>query len=88
MSLMNVSISAVVPDLNTTVSGVQPAIALEPLVSAAFILLGGKVADLIAAIQAYLDAHNENPKPFIWTASIDSILEKVGRCKAVLETVH
>ena len=46
------------------------------------------VPDLIAAIHAYLDAHNEDPKPFIWTASIDSILEKVGRCKAVLETVH
>jgi len=46
------------------------------------------VPDLVAAIQAYLDAHNEDPKPFIWTASIDSILEKVGRCKAVLETVH
>jgi transposase len=46
------------------------------------------VPDLITAIQAYLDAHNEDPKPFIWTASIDSILEKVGRCKAVLETVH
>jgi transposase len=46
------------------------------------------VPELIAAIQHYLDAHNEDPKPFIWTASIDSILEKVGRCKAVLETVH
>ena len=44
------------------------------------------VPDLITAIQAYLDAHNEDPKPFVWTASIDSILEKVGRCKAVLET--
>ena len=38
-SLMNVSISAVVHDLNTTVSGVQSAIALEALVSAAFILI-------------------------------------------------
>ena len=37
-SLMNVSISAVVRDLDTTVSGVQSAIALEALVSAAFIL--------------------------------------------------
>jgi transposase len=46
------------------------------------------VPDLIAAIQHYLDAHNDDPKPFIWTASIDSILEKVRRCKAVLETVH
>jgi hypothetical protein len=37
-SLMNVSISKVVEDLGTTVSGVQGAIALEALVSAAFIL--------------------------------------------------
>jgi hypothetical protein len=37
-SLMNVSISAVVHDLHTTVSGVQSSIALEALVSAAFIL--------------------------------------------------
>jgi hypothetical protein len=36
-SLMNVSISAVVRDIGTTVSGVQSAIALEALVSAAFI---------------------------------------------------
>jgi transposase len=46
------------------------------------------VPDLITAIQQYLDAHNEDPKPFVWTASIDSILEKVARCKAVFETVH
>jgi transposase len=46
------------------------------------------VPDLITAIEDYLSAHNNDPKPFIWTASIDSILEKVGRCKAVLETVH
>jgi transposase len=46
------------------------------------------VPDLITAIEDYLSAHNNDPKPFVWTASIDSILEKVGRCKAVLETVH
>jgi MFS family permease len=46
-SLMNVSISAVVHDLHTTVGGVQSAIALEALVSAAFILIGSKVGDLI-----------------------------------------
>jgi transposase len=46
------------------------------------------VPDLIIAIEDYLEAHNDDPKPFVWTASIDSILEKVGRCKAVLETVH
>ena len=46
------------------------------------------VPDLIAAIEDYLEAHNDDPKPFVWTASVDSILEKVGRCKAVLETVQ
>jgi MFS family permease len=53
-SLMNVSISAVVRDLDTTVSGVQSAIALEALVSAAFILIGGKVGDLIGRKRAYI----------------------------------
>jgi len=46
------------------------------------------VPELIEAIEEFLAAHNDDPQPFIWTASIDSILEKVGRCKAVLETVH
>jgi EmrB/QacA subfamily drug resistance transporter len=53
-SLMNVSISAVVEDLDTTVSGVQSAIALEALVSAAFILIGSKVADLVGRRRAYV----------------------------------
>src|SRR6476660_1156620 len=53
-SLMNVSIAAVVDDLDTTVSGVQSAIALEALVSAAFILIGSKVGDLIGRKRAYV----------------------------------
>jgi EmrB/QacA subfamily drug resistance transporter len=53
-SLMNVSISAVVKDLDTTVSGVQSAIALEALVSAAFILISSKVGDLIGRKRAYV----------------------------------
>ncbi len=53
-SLMNVSIAAVVKDLDTTVSGVQSAIALEALVSAAFILIGSKVGDLIGRKRAYV----------------------------------
>ena len=53
-SLMNVSISAVVHDLDTTASGVQSAIALEALVSAAFILIGSKIADLIGRKRAYV----------------------------------
>jgi len=53
-SLMNVSISSVVEDLDTTVSGVQGAIALEALVSAAFILIGSKVGDLIGRKRAFV----------------------------------
>ena len=53
-SLMNVSISSVVRDLDTTVSGVQSAIALEALVSAAFILIGSKVGDLFGRKRAYV----------------------------------
>jgi len=53
-SLMNVSISAVVHDLGTTASGVQSAISLEALVSAAFILIGSKIGDLIGRKRAYI----------------------------------
>jgi MFS family permease len=51
---MNVSISAVVHDLDTTASGVQSAIALEALVSAAFILIGSKIGDLFGRKRAYI----------------------------------
>jgi MFS family permease len=43
-----------VEDLGTTVSGVQSAIALEALVSAAFILISSKVGDLIGRKKAYI----------------------------------
>jgi EmrB/QacA subfamily drug resistance transporter len=53
-SLMNVSISAVVHDLDAEASGVQSAIATEALVSAAFILVGSKIGDLIGRKRAYV----------------------------------
>ncbi len=52
-SIMNVSITAVARDLDTTVSSIQSAIALEALVSAAFILISSKVGDLIGRKRAY-----------------------------------
>src|SRR5262249_25969456 len=52
-SLTIVSISAFVRDLDTTASGVQSAVALEALVSAAFIPIGSKIADLIGRKLAY-----------------------------------
>jgi hypothetical protein len=32
----------------------------------------------------YIDRHNKNPKPFIWTAKASDILAKVSRAKIVL----
>ncbi|MBI2878400.1 MAG: IS630 family transposase [Candidatus Rokubacteria bacterium] len=46
------------------------------------------VAALVKAIEEYLEHNNENPKPFVWTASVEQILEKVSSCKAILETLH
>ncbi len=53
-SIMNVSLSAVVKDLGTTVSDIQSAIALEALVSAAFILSSSKIGDIIGRKRAYV----------------------------------
>jgi transposase len=45
------------------------------------------VPDLIAAIEACLQANNNDPKPFIWTATAEEILEKVRRGRATLESI-
>ena len=45
------------------------------------------VPDLIAAIEAYLEAHNNDPKPFVWTATTDDILAKVARGRVALQAV-
>jgi transposase len=46
------------------------------------------VEDLIAAIQEFLAAWNEAPKPFVWTATVDSILAKLSRCRPTLEQIQ
>ena len=46
------------------------------------------VPDLIAAIQEYIDAHNNDPKPYVWTATAESILAKVARGRVALEAVN
>ena len=45
------------------------------------------VADLESALRAHIDQHNQNPKPFIWTAKATDILEKVKRGKAALNKI-
>ncbi|HUI43468.1 MAG TPA: IS630 family transposase, partial [Terriglobia bacterium] len=43
--------------------------------------------ELEQAIQDYLQHHNENPKPFVWTATAHAILSKVQRfCERTSET--
>jgi hypothetical protein len=44
------------------------------------------VAELEQVIEEYLEYNNRQPKPFIWTASVAKISEKIGRRKTILET--
>jgi transposase len=46
------------------------------------------VADLQQAIAAFMTAWNANPKPFVWTASVEAILEKIAKCRRRLEAIH
>jgi len=46
------------------------------------------VMELVNAIDDYVDHHNEHPKPFIWTASANDILEKVKRARKTLVNVQ
>lgn len=46
------------------------------------------VDDLIIAINEFLTAWNDNPKLFIWTATVDSIVEKLARCRQTLEQIQ
>lgn len=48
----------------------------------------GSVKELEQAIYDYVEHNNKNPKPFVWTKKADEIIEKVNRCKAVMETLH
>ncbi len=46
------------------------------------------VADLKAAIDEFMAAWNENPKPFVWTATVESIVAKLSRCRQTLEQIQ
>ena len=46
------------------------------------------VADLTAAIEDFLAAWNTSPKPFVWTATVDSIVAKLARCRQTLEQIQ
>jgi transposase len=45
------------------------------------------VPDLVEAIEEFLAAWNENPRPFVWTAKLEDILKKIERARAKLESI-
>jgi len=47
----------------------------------------GSVPILIDSIQNFLDAHNDDPRPYVWTATAESILAKVQRARTTLDEV-
>jgi transposase len=46
------------------------------------------VNDLVTAITEFLAAWNANPKPFVWTATVDSIVAKLAPCRQTLEQIQ
>ena len=46
------------------------------------------VRELEEKIMEFINAHNENPKPFVWTKTAEEILEKVGRARDCLNNLH
>ena len=46
------------------------------------------VRELIAAIQQYIESDNQNPQVFVWSASVESIMKKIVKCKEALDAVH
>ena len=46
------------------------------------------VPELIAAIEDYMNNHNQNPRVFVWTASVESMMAKIAKCKEALDALH
>jgi transposase len=46
------------------------------------------VPDLKAAIAAFMDAWNNDPKPFVWTSTVESITQRLAGCRQTLEQIQ
>jgi transposase len=46
------------------------------------------VPDLIAAITQYTEGHNQNPKVFVWSASVEVIMARIAKCKEPVDSPH
>jgi hypothetical protein len=47
----------------------------------------GSVPDLKQAIEAFMQAWNKNPKPFIWSATVEDIIKKIDRARVKMEQI-
>ena len=45
------------------------------------------VPDLKEAIEEFMHAWNQSPKPFIWTATVEDIIKKIDRARAKVEQI-
>ena len=46
------------------------------------------VEELVTAIRDFLQAWNDNPRPFVWTATVESIMAKLAGCRQTLEQIQ
>ena len=46
------------------------------------------IVDLQAAINRYIEEHNDDPKPCVWTKDVNGILERVARVNQASESLH
>lgn len=46
------------------------------------------VPQLIDAITGFIETHNADPRPFVWTAGVQEILDKVRRARATLDKME
>ena len=46
------------------------------------------VGHLVDTIMKFIETHNADPKPFVWSAPVERILSKIAKCKEVLGTLH
>jgi transposase len=46
------------------------------------------VSALVEAIMTYIERHNQDPTPFVWSAPVERILTKIAKCKEALGTLH
>jgi len=44
------------------------------------------VSDLEEKIMQFIEVHNENRKPFVWTKSVEEVMAKVNRARLALSS--